>query len=71
MCLDAGLQRYREAALAADQGLKLDPFNLELRKASEEVTQGTLKDLLTGESVHYLNLHRWHPELRFDTMHLV
>lgn len=28
--------------------MKLDPFNLELKKMSEEATQGTLRDLLTG-----------------------
>lgn len=43
-----GLQRYREASLVAAEGLKLDPFHLELKKMSEEATQGTLKDLLTG-----------------------
>ena len=43
-----GLQRYREASLVAAEGLKLDPFNLELKKMSEEATQGTLRDLLTG-----------------------
>ena len=45
-----GLKRYREASLACNEGLKLDPFNVELKKASEEATQGTLKDLLTGVS---------------------
>ena len=44
----SGLQRYREASLVAAEGLKLDPFNLELKKMSEEATRGTLKDLLTG-----------------------
>ena len=43
-----GLQRYREASLVAAEGLKLDPFNLDLKKMSEEATRGTLKDLLTG-----------------------
>lgn len=44
-----GLQRYREASLVAAEGLKLNPFNLELKKMSEEATQGTLRDLLTGD----------------------
>lgn len=43
-----GLHRYREASLVAAEGLKLDPFNQELKKMSEEATRGTLKDLLTG-----------------------
>ncbi len=45
----AGLQRYREASQIAEQGLKLDPFNLDLKQASEEATQGILKDLLSGQ----------------------
>lgn len=49
-CLLSGLQRYREASLVAAQGLKLDPFNLELKKASEEATRGMLKDLLSGDA---------------------
>lgn len=47
-----GLERYREASQIADQGLKLDPFNLELKGAAEEATQGILKDLLTGHDPH-------------------
>ena len=43
-----GLQRYREASLVAAEGLKLDPFNLELKKLSEEATWGTLDDLRAG-----------------------
>ncbi len=45
----AGLERYREASQIAEQGLKLDPFNLDLKQASEEATQGILKDLLSGQ----------------------
>lgn len=44
----SGLQRYREASLVAAEGLRLNPFNLELKRMSEEATRGTLKDLLTG-----------------------
>ena len=43
-----GLHRYREASLVAAEGLKLDPFNLELKTMSEEATRGTLRGLLTG-----------------------
>ena len=45
----AGLERYREASQTAEQGLKLDSFNLDLKQASEEATQGILKDLLSGK----------------------
>ncbi len=45
----SGLERFREASNIAEQGLKLDPFNLDLKKVSEEATQGILKDLLTGD----------------------
>lgn len=45
----AGLERYREASQIAEQGLKIDPFNLDLKQASEEATQGILKDLLSGQ----------------------
>lgn len=48
--LGAGLERYREAGHVAEQGLKLDPFNLDLKQASEQATQGILRDLLTGKS---------------------
>lgn len=50
----AGLERYREASLIAEQGLKLDPFNLDLKQASEEATQGILKDLLSGQLLRML-----------------
>ena len=45
----AGLERYREASHIAEQGLRLDPFNLELKQASEEASRGILKDLMSGQ----------------------
>ena len=44
-----GLGRFREASMTAEAGLKLDPFNLALKLASEQATQGILKDLLEGK----------------------
>lgn len=35
--------------MTAEAGLKLDPFDLALKQASEQATQGILKDLLEGE----------------------
>ena len=49
----AGLQRYREASQVAEQGLKMDPFNVGLKSSSEEATQGVLRDLLSGESLQF------------------
>lgn len=34
--------------MVAEEGLKLDPFDLTLKQASEKATQGMLKDLLEG-----------------------
>ena len=50
-CMLSGLRRYREASLVAAQGLKLDPFNSELKKAAEEASRGMLKDLLSGDTL--------------------
>ena len=37
--------------MVAEEGLKLDPFDLTLKQASEKATQGMLKDLLEGTSL--------------------
>lgn len=59
-CLLSGLQRYREASLVAAQALKLDPFNLELKKAAEEATRGILKDLLSGDATLLISFCHGH-----------
>ena len=44
----AGLGRHREAALALEEGLRLDPFDWPLKQALEAATQGILRDLVEG-----------------------
>lgn len=36
--------------MIAEEGLKLDPFDLALKQASEVATKGILKDLLEGNA---------------------
>lgn len=43
-----GLKRWREAAGVLEEGLKADPFNADMKAASELAQQGILKDLLEG-----------------------
>ncbi len=44
----AGLGRHREAALALEEGLRMDPFDWPLKQALEAATQGIVRDLVEG-----------------------
>lgn len=41
--------------MVAEEGLKLEPFDLSLKQASEQATQGILKDLLQGQLCHLVS----------------
>jgi type III protein arginine methyltransferase len=43
-----GLDRSREAAAAFEEGLKLDPFNVDLKVGLQEANQRVLSDLVEG-----------------------
>ena len=45
-----GLNRFREASLVLEEGLKIDPFNAALKSALDEANQGILGDILAGLS---------------------
>ena len=42
------MRRYREAALALEDGLRFDPFYLPMRLALDAATAGILRDLVEG-----------------------
>ena len=43
-----GLGRHQEASLAFEEGLRMDPFNWDIKLGLEEAGKLVLKDLLTG-----------------------
>ena len=43
-----GLGRHREAVLTYEEGLKVDPFNWDLKRGLQEASDGVVKDLLSG-----------------------
>ncbi len=47
-----GLSRYREAASVFEEGLAMDPINLDMKLGLEKAQQGILDDLMTGQSTH-------------------
>ena len=57
MCLSmsSGLERFREAALALEEGLRMDPFHPALKEQLDIATQGVVADLLQGKT-----LSSWH-----------
>ena len=55
-----GLGRHREAALALEEGLRLDPFDWPLKQALEAATQGILRDLVEGASPSHSHRHFSH-----------
>lgn len=44
------MKRPREAAAVFDEGLKMDPFHLDLRSGMQGATQQILADLLQGRA---------------------
>ncbi|KAK9836334.1 hypothetical protein WJX81_006453 [Elliptochloris bilobata] len=44
----SGMGRHREAALALEEGLRLDAFDWPLKQALEAATQGIVRDLVEG-----------------------
>ena len=46
-----GLGRFREASLVLEEGLKIDPFNVDLKAALDDATQGVLADILAGSPI--------------------
>ncbi|GMH43344.1 hypothetical protein BSKO_11266 [Bryopsis sp. KO-2023] len=51
-----GLKRHREASLVFQEGLKVDPFNLDIKQGLDQATNGMLKDLLEGKGRETLAL---------------
>lgn len=47
-----GLQRPREASLALQEGLKIDPFDVEMKACLQEATQKILAEIMEGASAH-------------------